>query len=49
VRALFRHDEVRALFDNGWLHLFTLEGGRVAGRYCPGLVWENDIPRSVAA
>jgi len=46
---LARHDEVRALFDNGWLHLFTLEGGRVAGRYRPGLVWENDTPRSVAA
>ncbi len=46
---LARHDEVRALFDNGWLHLFSLDGGRVAGRYRPGLVWETDEPRSVAA
>jgi uncharacterized protein len=29
---LARHPQVRALFDNGWLHLFALEGGRVAAR-----------------
>lgn len=38
--VLARHDGVRALFDNGWLHLFALEGGRVAARYRPGLAWE---------
>jgi uncharacterized protein YbcC (UPF0753/DUF2309 family) len=37
---LARHDGVRALFDNGWLHLLVLEGGRVAQRYRPGLTWE---------
>lgn len=38
--VLARHKGVRDLFDNGWLHLFALEGGRVAARYRPGLVWE---------
>ncbi|MEM6375744.1 MAG: DUF2309 domain-containing protein [Pseudomonadota bacterium] len=38
---LARHDDVRTLFDNGWLHLFTLQGGRVSARYRPGLTWEN--------
>lgn len=31
---LLRHEAVRALFDNGWLHLFALdEQGRMAFRY----------------
>lgn len=38
---LARHDAVRALFDNGWLHLLTLDNGRVAARYRPGLRWED--------
>ncbi|MGX0878867.1 uncharacterized protein YbcC (UPF0753/DUF2309 family) [Roseovarius sp. MBR-154] len=38
--VLRRHDGVRALFDNGWLHLLALEEGQVAGRYRPGLEWE---------
>ncbi|HHZ08465.1 MAG TPA: DUF2309 domain-containing protein [Rhizobiales bacterium] len=38
--VLERHSAVRALFDNGWLHLFVLEGGRIAARYRPGLTWE---------
>ena len=37
---LERHPQVRALFDNGWLHLLALEDGQVAGRYRPGLKWE---------
>jgi uncharacterized protein len=38
---LARHDGVRALFDNRWLHLFTLDdAGRMAGRYRGGLEWE---------
>lgn len=36
---LERHPDVRALFDNGWLHLFTLKEGRVASRYLPGGAW----------
>ncbi|EKE78908.1 YbcC family protein [Oceanibaculum indicum] len=37
---LRRHDGVRQLFDNGWLHLLALEDGRITRRYRPGLTWE---------
>jgi len=37
---LKRHDGVRALFDNRWLHLFALdEAGRMAWRYAGDLQW----------
>lgn len=37
---LRRHDGVRALFDNRWLHLFALDAeGRMAWRYAGGLKW----------
>ena len=39
--VLSRHAGVRALFDNGWLHLFVLDQGRIAARYRPGLVWDD--------
>ncbi len=39
--VLDRHPDVRALFDNHWLHLFTLKDGRIDARYRPGLVWEE--------
>ncbi|MGR3493077.1 MAG: YbcC family protein [Shimia sp.] len=42
LNVLRAHDGVRELFDNGWLHLFALEGGRVAARYTPGLAWEAE-------
>lgn len=39
--VLERHPEVRALFDNRWLHLFALdEQGRMAWRYAGDLEWE---------
>lgn len=39
---LSRHPQVRALFDNRWLHLFGLdEEGRMAWRYCGDLNWES--------
>ncbi len=39
-KILFRHANVRALFDNGWLHLFALdEAGRMAWRYAGDLKW----------
>ncbi|MEM9723992.1 MAG: DUF2309 domain-containing protein [Pseudomonadota bacterium] len=41
--VLKAHPEVRALFDNGWLHLFTLKDGRVEGRYRPGLAWVDEV------
>ena len=37
---LGRHDGVRALFDNRWLHLFALDdAGRMAWRYAGDLQW----------
>ncbi len=39
--VLARHDDVRALFDNGWLHLLALEEGRITARYRTGLAWDN--------
>ena len=38
---LRRHEGVRALFDNRWLHLFAMdEKGRLAYRYAGNLEWE---------
>ena len=39
--VLRRHDGVRALFDNGWLHLLALEQGRISSRWRPGLGWDD--------
>jgi uncharacterized protein YbcC (UPF0753/DUF2309 family) len=40
TQILARHDGVRALFDNRWLHLFALdETGRMAWRYTGDLQW----------
>jgi uncharacterized protein YbcC (UPF0753/DUF2309 family) len=47
--VLRRHDGVRDLFDNGWLHLFALDEGRVVARYRPGLNWEEVRPIAKAA
>lgn len=44
LRILDKHPSVRALFDNCWLHLFALEGGKVAGRYVPGLGFAEAAP-----
>ncbi len=43
---LRRHGEVRALFDNRWLHLFALDDtGRMAWRYAGDLQWtEMAVP-----
>ncbi len=41
TEILKRHDGVRALFDNRWLHLFALdEAGRMSWRYVGDLNWE---------
>lgn len=41
--VLERHPEVRALFENGWLHLFALDdAGHMAWRYAGDLHW-NDV------
>ncbi|KIT16884.1 hypothetical protein jaqu_13820 [Jannaschia aquimarina] len=47
--VLERHPHVRALFDNGWLHLLTLSDGRVDARYRPGLAWETPPSPALAA
>jgi uncharacterized protein YbcC (UPF0753/DUF2309 family) len=47
--VLARHDGLRALFDNDWLHLFALEGGRIAARYRPGLEWDTVVAARIAA
>ncbi|SIR42959.1 hypothetical protein SAMN05880582_11343 [Rhizobium sp. RU20A] len=51
---LARHPAVRALFDNGWLSLVTLDDeGRMASRYRGNLAWsggrENAAKSSAAA
>lgn len=52
---LERHPEVRALFDNGWLHLIAMDGdGKLAWRYSGGLKWtrfdaQSDVERVIAA
>ena len=39
--VLEKHPSVRALVDNGWLHLYALgDAGHVTHRYAGGLVWE---------
>jgi len=39
--VLARHESVRALFDNRWLHLFAINAeGRLASRYVGNLEWE---------
>ncbi|MBY9068216.1 DUF2309 domain-containing protein [Hyphomonas sp. WL0036] len=38
---LARHPNVRDLFENGWLHLYTVDdAGSLAERYCGELNWE---------
>ncbi len=38
---LKRHDGVRYLFDNHWLHLLAMDGeGKPAQRYAGNLKWE---------
>lgn len=47
---LQRHDGVRALFDNRWLHLFAMDGdGQLAHRYTGGLEWEPVETSNAAA
>jgi uncharacterized protein YbcC (UPF0753/DUF2309 family) len=46
---LERHAEVRQLFDNGWLHLFALDGeGCMTSRYVGDLRWQSLGPRTEA-
>ena len=47
--VLSRHPSVRALFDNGWLHLFALHEGRVAARRLPDGSWSEAPALPLAA
>ncbi|MEM1434694.1 MAG: DUF2309 domain-containing protein [Pseudomonadota bacterium] len=39
---LARHDNVRELFDNGWLHLLAMDSdGRLEWRYSGNLTWQS--------
>jgi hypothetical protein len=48
--VLARHPQVKALFDNSWLHLFLLdENGHMAQRYVGDLAWEAvELPGNTA-
>ncbi|MDN2565544.1 DUF2309 domain-containing protein [Aquibium sp. A9E412] len=47
--VIARHPGVRALVDNGWLHLFALNGdGRLAWRYAGDLAWQ-EMPAGATA
>ena len=48
TEILRRHDGVRQLFDNGWMHLFALQEGVVAARYQRGLLWSRTSPVAAA-
>ncbi|MCY3002848.1 MAG: DUF2309 domain-containing protein [Planctomycetota bacterium] len=48
--VLAKHPDVRALFDNGWLHLWAMDGsGTISHRYAGELVWEPVAASSPAA
>lgn len=46
---LDKHPEVKALFDNGWLHLIALKDGRMAARYHRGGGWSEAVATDLAA
>ncbi|MBS1303685.1 DUF2309 domain-containing protein [Loktanella sp. SALINAS62] len=43
TEVLRKHDQVRQLFDNGWLHLFALDSGKIRARYRSSLTWGDRI------
>jgi uncharacterized protein len=49
IDVLQKHPGVAELFDNGWLHLFTLKDGRIDARYRPGLAWSEEQAQPLAA
>jgi uncharacterized protein YbcC (UPF0753/DUF2309 family) len=49
LKILEKHPGVRALFDNGWLHLFALKDGKIDARYLPGLAFAEATEQSLAA
>jgi hypothetical protein len=49
LNVLRKHPGVAELFDNGWLHLFVLQDGRVEARYRSGLSWVEEVAQGMAA
>ncbi|MES2549524.1 MAG: putative inorganic carbon transporter subunit DabA, partial [Pseudomonadota bacterium] len=49
TEILRKHHGVRQLFDNGWLHLFALQDGRISARYRQDLKWEASSPIAALA
>jgi uncharacterized protein YbcC (UPF0753/DUF2309 family) len=46
---LQRHPQVRALFDNGWLHLIAMDDdGQLRWRYDRALGWQDMQPPAAA-
>ncbi|MCA9634021.1 MAG: DUF2309 domain-containing protein [Myxococcales bacterium] len=46
--VIAKHESVRQLLDNGWIHLIALdESGRVSKRYIGGLRWRDLEPASM--
>ncbi|MGB3471356.1 MAG: DUF2309 domain-containing protein [Erythrobacter sp.] len=49
LQVLENHPSVRALFDNGWLHLFALKDGKVDARYEGDLTFADTGSQGVLA
>lgn len=50
TKILKRHPDVRALFDNRWLHLFVLDDtGQINWRYTDNLEWERSTKEEASA
>ncbi len=49
LNVLEKHPGVRDLFDNGWLHLFVLQDGKVAARYKGRLEFADTLDMQVLA
>ncbi|MEZ4835991.1 MAG: DUF2309 domain-containing protein [Caldilineaceae bacterium] len=39
--VITKHEGVRQLLDNGWVHLFVMEDGEVVQQYVGGLAWRG--------
>ena len=48
-RILDAHPEVKELFTNRWLYLFTLQNGHIAKRYRTDGAWQEEQATKLAA
>ncbi|MFU8861142.1 MAG: hypothetical protein ACNA8K_12040 [Cyclonatronaceae bacterium] len=43
-----KHDSIRDLCDNGWLHLWAMDdNGKVSHRYTKNLTWKNAVHHDI--